>query len=135
MAANKKHPKAKYVLSGDFNQLPVSDLCVQLGFHDLVNFNTRQDRKLDLILTDISDYKIPQKLAPLAANDHCCVYLPGEGMTRRNYIKLQRRLVTPERKNSVLLDLAMQDWSIILIDNNVNSQVRSLHKIIDGLIH
>ena len=36
----KKHPKGKFILSGDFNQLPVSNLCVQLGLRDLVNFNT-----------------------------------------------------------------------------------------------
>ena len=127
----KKYPNAKYVLCGDFNQLPVADLCEQLGLHDLVNFTTRQDRKLDLILTDIPDYKVPKKLAPLSTNDHCCIYLPGEGMTRSNYIKVKRRVV---RKNYVLLDLAMQDWSIILNDDNVHNQVKSLHKIIDDLI-
>ena len=52
-------------------------------------------------------------------------------MTCSNFIKVKRQLVTPERKNYVLFDLAMHDWSIILNDNNVNSQVRSLHKIID----
>lgn len=80
-----KHPSSNYLIAGDFNRLPVKDMCEQFGLRDLVNFSTRGDAKLDLVLTDIEEYSDPTKLAPIAHNDHCCcaAYLSrGKSVTR-----------------------------------------------------
>ena len=53
----KKYPLAKFIISGDFNHLPVEDICTQLGIINLVNFNTRNEAKLDLVLTNITEYE------------------------------------------------------------------------------
>jgi exonuclease III len=72
-----KHPNAKYIIAGDFNRLPITNLCEQFGLSNIVNFPTRHDVTLDLILTDLTAY-IDQvdKLAPLGTNDHCCIFHP-----------------------------------------------------------
>ena len=41
------HPNAELIITGDFNRLPVTDLCSQFGLTYLVNFSTRSDAKLD----------------------------------------------------------------------------------------
>ena len=48
----RKYASAKFILTGNFNNLPISDMCEQLGLRDLVNFATRQNNQLDSILTD-----------------------------------------------------------------------------------
>ena len=75
-----------------------------------MNFPTRGDAKLDLTLTDISEYQPARKLPPLARNDHCCVFIDGEQYQNSNYTRVKKWLVTPERKNNFLCDLARNSW-------------------------
>ena len=71
----KNHPLAKFVITGDFNHLPIEDICSQLGIENLINFNTRNDAKLDLVLTNIVEYQPAIQLAPISNNDHWCVFV------------------------------------------------------------
>ena len=75
---SKSHPNTKYLITGDFNKLDVKNISEQFGLRNIVNFSTRGDAMLDLMLTDMEDYKTPTKLAPLASNDHCCILLRSE---------------------------------------------------------
>ena len=88
---SKSHPSAKYLITGDFNRLDVKNISEQFGLHNIVNFTTREDAMLDLMLTDIADYKTPSKLAPLASNDHCCILLDGQPVKSTKYSKILRR--------------------------------------------
>ena len=74
----RQHTSAEFILTGDFNNLPIADTCEQLGLRDLVNFATRLNNQLDSILTDIADYEEVKKLSPLALNDHCCILVDGQ---------------------------------------------------------
>ena len=58
---SKSHPFAKFMIAGDFNHLPVESLLSQLDVLSLVNFNTREQAKLDLVLTNIAEYKPDRK--------------------------------------------------------------------------
>ena len=73
-------------------------MCEQLGLQDLVNFNTQESNKLDLILTDLSQYQAAVQLSPIAQNDHCCILVNGQRIVRNKYNRQKRRIVTPERK-------------------------------------
>jgi len=84
------------VVCGDFNHLPVRGITEQFGLRTLVDFTTYGNAMLDLILTDISEYDMCEKIAPTVNNDHCCVLLKGKAEQAENYIKLKRRIVTPE---------------------------------------
>ena len=92
----RQHTSTKFILTGDFNNLPISDMCEQLGLRDLVNFATRQNNQLDSILTDIPDYEEARKLSPLALNDHCCILVDGQRTAHGKYIKVRQRIVTPQ---------------------------------------
>ena len=114
--------------------MPVEGICEQFGFKDLVNFQTRGDAKLDLALTDISEYQPAKKLPPLARNDHCCVLIDGEQYQNSNYTRDKKRLVTPERKNSFLCDLARTSWDSVLRAPSVHDEATELHKTVNSLL-
>ena len=86
----------------------------QFNLHDLVNFPTRGNNKLDLVLTDVEEYNVAEKLSPLGDNDHCCVLLNGQPAKRKRYIPVKQRLITPGHKNEFLVSLAQHDWSNVL---------------------
>ena len=130
-----KHPSAKYLLAGDFNRLPVENLCEQFGLSDLVTFNTRESAKLDLMLTDISEYQPAVKLAPLAHNDHCCILVKGQMFKNNSYVRINKRLATPKRKNSFLAELAATDWGNVLHSPSVHTKVAQLHKTVNELLN
>ena len=65
------YPNANYIIMGDFNRLPIDCFSEQYGLSNLVNFHTRGNATLDLILTDICEYTNAIKLSPLDRNDHC----------------------------------------------------------------
>ena len=96
-----KYPAANCIITGDFNRLPVNDLCSQFGFRDLVNFTTRADAKLDLVFTDVAEYNEPLELAPIAQNDHCCILVESRLCQKTKYTKIKHRLITPERKQDI----------------------------------
>ena len=51
----RQHLSAKFILTGDFDNLPISYMCERLDIRDLVNFQTRYNNQLDSILTDMKD--------------------------------------------------------------------------------
>ena len=44
----------------------MDNLFQQFGLRDLVDFITRENFKLDLVLTNVAEYESPTKLAPIA---------------------------------------------------------------------
>lgn len=113
----------------------MENLCQQFGLRDLVNFTTREDAKLDLVLTDVAEYGSPTKLAPISNNDHCCILLNGVQYHHSNYTNVKRRLVTPERKKDLLADLASISWDTVLNANCINDKVQHFHQIITSLLN
>ena len=67
----------------------------------------------------------------MAQKDHCCVFVDGQGSSRGKCVKVQLRVATPQRKQDLMCALAKEDWSSILKDSNVYSQVEKLHEIIN----
>ena len=131
---HKKFSAARFIIAGDFNRLPVEDLCEQFALTDLVNFPTRLDNKLDLVLTDLKECKQAVKLAPLAENDHCCIMVNEQPAKHNRYVKVTRRIVTPGRKNDFLAALAQSDWSNVLSETDIQKQVSNMHATINCLL-
>ena len=90
--------------------------------------------KLDLVLTDITEFKPAEELAPLGRNDHCCILVKGQEFKNNTYVKAVRRLITPERKNSFLSDLAAASWGNVLHSPSVHTKVAQLHKTVNQLL-
>ena len=69
-----KYPNCGLILAGDFNKLPIRHLSSQFQLEQMVNFNTRGSSKLDLILTNLSDfYDQPLSSPPLRLSDHLTI--------------------------------------------------------------
>jgi hypothetical protein len=129
------HPLAKFIITGDFNHLPVEDLCVELDIKNLVHFNTRNEARLDLVLTNIPEYKSAVKLAPICNNDHCCILLNSDKAPKpARYTRTTKRTINTDRKARVLCDLAQQSWETVLTANSVHNKVEALHNTINVIL-
>ena len=69
----QKHPTAQFIITGDFNRLPLENYQQQNNLTNLVTCHTRENATLDLILTDIAEYPQATKLAQIADNNLCCL--------------------------------------------------------------
>ena len=80
----KKYPSAKMLLTGDFNDLNTSSLTSLLPLHQIVDFATCGNSKLDLVFTDIQEYETSRCicLPPILNNDHCAIEIPPASALR-----------------------------------------------------
>ena len=131
-----KHKNTKFLLSGDFNQLPLDFFCKQFNVRCCVDFCTRGNAVLDQIITDIDQYPKPIKLPPLVGNeeDHCGILMGSTKIKRYEYVKITRRNVTAGSKQQVLLNLAKQDWSKVLASPCVDSKTETMNSIIINIL-
>ena len=65
----QKRPNAHFIITGDLNHLPITNLMEQCNLKNLVNFNTRNEAMLDYVLTDINEYEPAIELSPLARSE------------------------------------------------------------------
>lgn len=71
------------ILMGDLNRLDTSRINQQFKLKQLVNFTTRSQRTLDVVLTNIGQYyDSPQKLAPFGLSDHYTVKIIAKTRSR-----------------------------------------------------
>jgi hypothetical protein len=129
-----KYPNSKVILTGDFNHLPLDSLRQQFQLRDLVNFDTRNSSRLDLILSDIEEYSDATKLAPVGSSDHCSILLKGRPVSNNKYKYIHRRPNNESIRQDVLYDIACTDWSPILEEADVDKQVDTLHHIVNGVL-
>ena len=58
-------PQAAVIITGDFNRLNISHIKCQFQLKQLINFPTRGEAILDLILTNLKNfYQVPTRLTP-----------------------------------------------------------------------
>ena len=131
---SKKYPNAKFTITGDFNRLPIQDIQTQNNLRNIVNFNTREDAMLDLILTDSDEYDNAVELSPIANNDHCCILVNGVETGSRKYKKIKKRLVNEQRKISVYHAVALERWQEVFEASNVHDKALAFHQIIDRIL-
>ena len=129
-----KHPKAKLLLAGDFNRLAIDNFCAQNHLANLVDFNTREGAKLDLLLTDIQEYEKAVELSPISNNDHCCILLNGVRCRSRKYKHIKKRMITQERKHSVYRDIALETWQSVYDAKDVHDKAKEFHQIVDSIL-
>ena len=82
----------------------------------------------------MEEYTEPLKLAPIAQNDHCCILVEGKLCQKSKYTKVKRRLITPERKQDLLANLAATDWNEVICAPSVHSKVNIYHQKITELL-
>ena len=68
--AEAMHSNCGIILMGDFNRLKTSSISRLSKLKQLVNFPTRSERTLDVILTNMSQFfDNPEKMAPFGRSD------------------------------------------------------------------
>lgn len=88
------HPKAAFVVMGDFNQLNVDQLLLNKKFSQVVNKPTRGNNILDKIVTNIASlYEDVEICAPIGNSDHSTVvWRPRESHPppNRTFVRTKR---------------------------------------------
>ena len=130
----QKRPNAHFIITGDLNHLPITNLMEQCNLKNLVNFNTRNEAMLDYVLTDINEYEPAIELSPLANNDHCSILVKGTGLRSKNYSRFKKRIITPQRKAAVNAAIAEQDWISVFDAPDVHSKVDALHLTVEAIL-
>ena len=114
-------------LMGDFNDLPVDEICKTCKLNQIVNTPTRKNAILDLILTNKTNdlYEIPKSLPQIGGGDHFSLILKP-----KNYVKPIDVKNTIKRRRfprSAILEfgswLTKFDWSFQFNIPDVNDKV------------
>ena len=97
-----RYPNCGLILAGDFNKLPIRHITHQFQLRQIVNFNTRGTSKLDLILTNLSNfYEEPLSTPPLGLSDHLTVVAFSKEQIRGNQSKETIINVRDKRPSSI----------------------------------
>ena len=118
-----KYTDVTLSLMGDFNCLVLDGIMDSFDLRQLVNFNTQANSKLHLLFTNSSADQQCEKLAPLAKNDHCTIFLPGENVNSEQYMYETKRHISPNMKDEILLEVRKQDWTNVLQAVSVDEKV------------
>ena len=73
-AIEVKYPDCGIIIAGDFNKLNIARIKNGFGLKQIVQFPTRGQSVLDLVLTNSASlYDAPKKIPPFGLSDHYCV--------------------------------------------------------------
>ena len=120
------------VLMGDLNRLTTSSISRSFKLKQLVNFPTRGERTLDVMLTNIPQfYDTPEKLAPFGLSDHFTISL---FLKVRNFNKNKSRVVKlrdtrPSNRIALGRGLSTIYWSCLDLINSCEEKLAFFNKI------
>ena len=126
-------PQAAVIITGDFNRLNISHLKCQFQLKQLINFPTRGEAILDLILTNLKHfYQVPTRLARFGLSDHYTISLiPKE---RKKTISTNKtvtvRDMRPSKKQALGRFLHSIEWTILESMNNMDMKATYFNDII-----
>ena len=107
---------------GDFNRLQTTRLRNNYNLKQIVNFPTRGERTLDLVLTNLQDhYETPTQRPPLGLSDHMSIEVqPKVGIkSNSSTTTVQSRDMRPSKRLAMRTYLESVDLDSIL--NSVDS--------------
>ena len=105
-----------FMILGDFNNLDISRIKNQFRLKQLIQFHTRGNRTLDLILTNLEQYYHPPvRLSPFGLSDHFTVLIEPKLRTDHQTNKRirQSRDLRPSRRAAMGAFINDFDWSIL----------------------
>ena len=105
-----------FMILGDFNNLDISRIKNQFRLKQLIQFHTRGNRTLDLILTNLEQYyQPPVRLSPFGLSDHFTVLIEPKLRTDHQTNKRirQSRDIRPSRRAAMGAFINDFDWSIL----------------------
>lgn len=125
-----KHPDAGLIITGDFNRMCMKSIGRKLGVKQVVNFPTRADATLDLILTNIQDYyDEPIQLPPLGRSDHnSIVFTPKQSIAPKGTnTKIYRRKLNNANLSKLHDCLKNTKWDDVYNCTSVDGKISNFY--------
>ena len=104
-------------LVGDFNRLQTTRLKNNYNLKQIVNFPTRGERSLDLVLTNLQDhYETPTQRPPLGLSDHMSIEVQPQARIKSNSstTTIQSRNMRPSKRLTMRTYLESVDLDTLL---------------------
>ena len=113
-----KYSNCGILLLGDFNNLDVSRLKSNFKLKQIVNFPTRAQNTLDLILTNLHEfYDTPVKKPPFGLSDHLSIEVNSKSRTLLPQSKFKVKSRDLRRSNRLALNLYLKKVDIPALIN------------------
>ena len=130
---NNKYSNPLFIVLGDFNDLPILDICESCNLKQVVEVPTRENKILDLILTNVNNdfYDNPVTLPSIGSSDHLCVaYTPKKHIKS----KCNKKKISMRRfKKSAMIEfgswIASYNWYLLYILHDIDDKVSYFSKI------
>ena len=136
--SQKKYVNPLFIISGDFNDLSIDDICNSCKLNQVVQVPTRKDATLDLILTNKNNkfYKPPFTLPSIGKSDHLCVIYEPSGTQKVKTIK--KKITIRQFKKSAIIQfgawLTSFDWNYLVMIQDVDQKVTYFFSIMWAMI-
>ena len=127
-----------FIITGDFNNFSVEELCDSCKLNQVVKVPTRKDNILDLILTNTSNkfYKAPYSLPAIGKSDHFCVmYEPLDDLKFKT--TKETKLIRIFKESALIQFgawLTRFNWSLLCRIDDVNLKVAYFFTIMWAMI-
>ena len=115
-----QHADAFFAISGDFNHVTLNSTLT--NFHQLVDCNTRKNRTIDLLYSNVRDAYISSPLPPLGCSDHNLIHLQPVYKPKVQRLPITTRTVrmwTPEAEEALRDCFESTDWSVLQDHGNL----------------
>ena len=132
-ALNKKFNHPGIFITGDFNSLATDFFRTRLNFKQTVKANTRGNKILDNIFTNLFDfYSEATILAPLGKSDHNCVLLrPNDSQpTPVGRRVVDHRAFTPAAYDNIAREIIAFNWSKMYMLDDSQEQANILYSVL-----
>ena len=136
--AEAMHSNCGIILMGDLNRLRTSSISRFFKLKQLVNFPTRGERTLDVILTNISQFfDNLEKMAPFGLSDHFTISLfPKIRNINTNRPRVVKsRDIRPSNKMALGRVLSTIDWSCLDLINSCEGKVDFFNQIVSDSLN
>ncbi len=128
-----RHPNCGIILLGDFNGLNVAKLKSSVQLKQIVNFPTRGQNTLDLILTNLQDYyDTPVSRPPFGLSDHVSIEVKPKSRAQipKSRKTIKSRDLRPSSRLAIGTYLQQVDVTSLLATVNTCSEKMTLFESI-----
>lgn len=126
-------PNAGLLITGDFNRADTKQLKDQFRLSQTVNFPTRGERTLDLILTNLGRFYVtPQRFSPFGLSDHCTVLMCPKQRDKDHPSSkcVSVRDKKPSSKQALGRYLSESNWSSLTEPSNTQDKYSYFNTIV-----
>ena len=124
----------KIIVCGDFNDLvsDLGDLENACDLRRIVSMNTRKNRILDQILTNVpcAPNSTPNVLAPFGRSDHAVVFWTPHPVAPPTVIKKRIRNFSKNNRLSFQKTISLVNWEFLKLFDDVDYSFSVLHDVL-----